>query len=27
MSDEEVLAILEQMEADDFGRKDIGYPY
>jgi len=27
MSDEEALAILEQMEADDFGRRDIGYPY
>jgi len=27
MSDEEALAILEQMEVDDFGRRDIGYPY
>jgi len=27
MSDEEVLAILAQMEEDDFGAKDIGYPY
>jgi len=26
MSDEEALAILEQMEADDFGARDIGYP-
>jgi len=27
MSDEEALAILAQMEEDDFGARDIGYPY
>jgi len=26
MSDEEALAILAQMEEDDFGARDIGYP-
>jgi len=26
MSDEEVLAILAQMEELDFGARDIGYP-
>jgi len=26
MSDEEALVILEQMEEDDFGARDIGYP-
>jgi len=27
MSDEEALVILAQMEEDDFGVRDIGYPY
>jgi len=26
MSDEEALAILAQIEEDDFGARDIGYP-